>query len=161
MYSLVYIVYTHCDIYIVIYCISLSNIQIYIYICTYIYIYNYIFAGPWPRACQITNVLFLLQHLLRLSSNFYIPSILLPQLYVCLTTSTISVIVVGYCSDTCCLLFKNGRARGAVRKPLGSTIVASFTFWGHLFHIQFCALPFAPKSQIVVKTCATNCADNH
>ena len=38
-----------------------------------------IFAGPWPRAFQITNFVFLLQHLLRLSSNFYIYSILLQQ----------------------------------------------------------------------------------
>jgi hypothetical protein len=36
------------------------------YSLTHMYIYIYIFAGPWPRACQIICFLCLLQHLLRL-----------------------------------------------------------------------------------------------
>ena len=56
---------------------------------------------------------------------------------------------------------KSARTRGAVREPLGSPIVTRFTFWGHLFHTQFCTLPFAPKNQIFVKTCTQNCAKIH
>ena len=63
-------------------------------------------------------------------------------------------ITVVYC-------LKSGRARGAVRGPLGSTIVRSFTFWGHLFHTQFCTLPSAPTNQIFVKTCTQNGAKIH
>ena len=55
----------------------------------------------------------------------------------------------------------SGRARGAVREPLDSTITPTFTFWGHLFHTHFCALPFAPQSDISVKTRAHNVAKIH
>ena len=43
--------------------------------------------------------------------------------------------IVVYCS-------RSARTRGAVREPLGSGITPRFTFWGHLFHTQFCTLPF-------------------
>ena len=50
---------------------------------------------------------------------------------------------------------------GAPWQPLGWGITRCFTFWGHLFHIQFCTLPFALKSQIFVKTCAQNGVEIH
>ena len=105
---------------------------------------------------------FLLQHLLRLSSNFYIYSISL-QHFLRLFSN-----FYNFCYS-CCSLFgqllfivqKSARAMGAVREPLGSGIITCFTFWGHLFHTQFCTLPFAPTNQIFVKTCTKNCAQIH
>ena len=78
----------------------------------------YEFAGPWPRARQVMDFLFVLQHLLRLFSNLYI-FMLLQHFYVCLTTFTISGRIVVHCSDNCCLLFKKWAREGGCQGAPG------------------------------------------
>ena len=85
------------------------------------------------------------QHVLNLFSNFY---------NFCYSCCSLFGQLLCYCSESV-------RTRGAVREPLGSGITPRFTFWGHLFHTQFCTLPFASKNQIFVKTCTQNGAKIH
>ena len=44
-----------------------------------------------------------------------------------------------------------GRLSGS---PWAQPSLVVSTLGGHLFHIHFCALPFAPNNQIFVRTCA-------
>ena len=74
---------------------------------------------------------------------------------VCLSTFEISAIVVVHCSDKCCLLSKKRAREGGLSGSLWAEaypgITSHCSLQGHLFHIQFCALPFAPKITILTK----------
>ena len=119
---------------------------------------TYIFAGPWPRACQIICFLCLLQHCLCYvcKATFTFFRFCCNILCVRLSFFTISAIVVVHCLDNCRLLFKKCVREGGCQGAPGLWHSYLFHLLGAPFSHTILYTTICAKNQIFVKTCAQN-----